>query len=78
MCCSLWGHKESNTIERLNRTELNSQLTLIPKQGSAPWRLNGCLPFSHESLGDVVRDAFPSPKPDGSEAKAGLLWWSSG
>ena len=23
MCCSPWGHKESDTTERLNRTELN-------------------------------------------------------
>ena len=25
VCCSLWGHKESDMTERLNRTELPSE-----------------------------------------------------
>ena len=38
-CCSPWGHKESDTTERLNGTELNSQ------QGTPPC-YRGCLPNS--------------------------------
>ena len=30
-CCSLWGHKESDTTERLNWTELNSAYTGMPQ-----------------------------------------------
>ena len=28
VCCVSWGHKESDTTERLNRTELNSPYKL--------------------------------------------------
>ena len=37
-CCSPWGHKESDTTERLNGTELNENLlygTRNSAQGSA-------------------------------------------
>ena len=33
-CCSPWGHKESDTAERLNRTELNYCLSINDKQPS--------------------------------------------
>ena len=41
-CCGSWGHKESDTTERLNWTELNSAYKLN-KQGNniQPW----CTPF---------------------------------
>ena len=37
-CCGPWGHKESDTTERLNWTELNVFLT-FPRIGMLPWLL---------------------------------------
>ena len=43
-CCDSWGRKESDTTERLNRTELN---VVIIGQGSLGWGLifESCLPI---------------------------------
>ena len=32
MCCDSWGHKESDTTERLNRTELMLRASLVAQR----------------------------------------------
>ena len=49
MCCDSWGHKESDTTERLNWTELNS-----PLYGLAKKFVQVCL--YHLTLQELVMD----------------------
>ena len=37
LCCSPWGHKESDTTERLNNSNKGSQVTLLYER-KIPWR----------------------------------------
>ena len=36
-CCNSWGHKESDTTERLNWTELNQETTVRTGHGTTDW-----------------------------------------
>ena len=36
VCCNSWGHKESDTTERLNRTELNWTESMFPHPKTLP------------------------------------------
>ena len=46
VCCSSWGHKELDTTEQLNWTELNKagDLSSIPGSGRSPGEGNGNSP----------------------------------
>ena len=47
-CCSLWGHKESDTTEQLNWTELN----LLPLDESEPGEWKSSLKAQHSENED--------------------------
>ena len=50
VCCSPWGHKKSDTTERLNNNDLKAGANIINSQSLAGWELQWMAPDSFGSL----------------------------
>ena len=49
-CCNSWGHKESNTTEQLNWTEITKRKDWISGKGSDHWKTENSDPYKCPSL----------------------------
>ena len=73
-CCSSWGHKESDTTERLNWTELNlakNKMFLSILLSVRPWV--SCAEIQQHSLTDGISRLVNEPL----HAVPWVLWWGS-
>ena len=49
-CCSSWGHKESDTTERQNRTDKGGVICISEVIDISPGNLDSCLSFIQPSV----------------------------